>query len=113
MKIVVPVEADKQSMIKRTGQASYFAIFENDKLNSFIPNSHTDEEHDHHNLNDQEHVNEHKKDVINLQGCDVILVQAIGKHMRAALDDIGLKIVKIKPNTNNVFEIVKDFLTKN
>ena len=83
MKIVVAVDRDKQTIVKKTGQAAFFAIFENEKLVDFVKNSH-------------EHIASHKKDITGLAGCDVILVQAVGEHMKEALLSIGLKVKKIR-----------------
>ena len=40
MKIVIAVESDKQTVEKRTGQAAFFAIYEDAKVIEFIQNSH-------------------------------------------------------------------------
>lgn len=118
MKIVVPVDTDKTTIFKRTGQAPFFAIFNDSTLESFVENGHAHEgrnhgegyEHDH-DENDEEHVGHHKKDMEPLQGCDVILVQAMGEHMKEALDSLGIKIQKIRKK-DGIFahEAVANFL---
>jgi len=125
MKIVVAVDTDKQTIVKKTGQAAFFAIFENEQVVDFIANYHGEGNHGqgdpqggafhkHENMQDGEHTNEHKKDVLGLAGCDVILVQAIGENMREALESIGLKVKKIRKKDGiTAQEAVKNFLDDN
>jgi len=125
MKIVVAVDIDKQTIVKKTGQAAFFAIYENEKVVDFIPNRHGEgnhgignpqggAHHKHENMQDGEHTNEHKKDVMGLVGCDVILVQAVGENMREALESLGLKVQKIrKKDGATADEVVQNFLNDN
>lgn len=123
MKIVLAVDEDKQTIVKRTGQSAYFAIYEDGVLVETIPNKHHDsghhahrhhEEHDHSDMAHEEHTNSHKKDVAKLEGCDIILVQAIGENMKEALDAIGLKVKKIREKHGKTAdEVVKNFLSGN
>ncbi|MDD2789553.1 MAG: NifB/NifX family molybdenum-iron cluster-binding protein [Sulfurimonas sp.] len=104
MKIAVPVDNDKKTIFKRTGQAPFFAIFNDTEIESIIPNAHGKEGHNHHDHDhehehaedDKEHLNQHKKDISGIKGCDIILVQAVGEHMQEALDSFGIKIQKIR-----------------
>ena len=58
-----------------------------------------------------EHTNEHKKDVIGLKECDIILVQAVGENMKEALESIGLKVKKIRKKDGlTADEVIKNFL---
>ncbi len=91
MKIAIPVGRDKQTVFKRTGKAPFFLIYENQKLIRIVSNSHIEENEE---LDESEH--NHSKDFQKLKGCDIILVQAIGKNVSQALDDIGLKAQKIR-----------------
>jgi len=125
MKIVVAVDADKKTIVKKTGQAVYFAIYEDDKIINFIQNRHGAGNHGigdpqgeahnkHKNMQGSEHTNEHKKDVVELSGCDVILVQAVGENMRDALISVGLKVKKIRKKDGiTADEAVKNFLNNN
>ena len=125
MKIVVAVDSDKKTIVKKTGQAVYFAIYEDDRVIDFIQNRHGEGNHGvgnpqgeahnkHKNMEDTQHTNEHKKDVIGLTGCDVILVQAIGENMKDALTSVGLKIRKIRKKDGiTADEAVKNFLNNN
>jgi len=111
MKIVVAVDTDKQTIVKKTGQAAFFAIYENEKVVDFIPNRHGEGNHGIGNPQDDEHTNEHKKDVMGLAGCDIILVQAVGENMREALESLGLKVQKIrKKDGTTADEVVQNFL---
>ncbi|MBN2816435.1 MAG: hypothetical protein JXQ67_07095 [Campylobacterales bacterium] len=123
MKIVVAVGEDKKTIVKRTGQCAYFAIYEDANLVEYIKNSHHGgghhshthkHEHDASEEEHENHTNEHKKDVAQLRGNDVILVQAIGENMREALESVGLKIKKVRQK-DGVFaqELVENFLKAN
>ena len=112
MKIVIPVDTDKQTIVKRTGQCAYFAVYENEKAVEYIKNSHGhgDGEH-HHRHHGEGHTHSHKKDVEKLRGCDVILVRAVGENMREALDSIGLKIKKVRQKDGETAdEVIKNFI---
>jgi len=98
MKIVIPVEEDKTTIAKRTGQCAYFLVYEDGVLHQIIENSHGKaHHHEHqHNHDHEEHTNSHRKDVAQLKGCDVIIVRAVGENMKEALSEIGLEIKKIR-----------------
>jgi predicted Fe-Mo cluster-binding NifX family protein len=123
MKIVLAVDEDKKSIVKRTGQSAYFAVYEDEKLIDLVPNKHHDgghHAHSHHgvdgynDMRDQEHTNSHRKDVEALQGCDVFLVQAVGENMREAIESVGMKVEKIrKKHGSTADEVVKNFLSGN
>ncbi len=123
MKIVLAVDEDKQTIVKRTGQSAYFAIYEDDTFLKVLPNKHHDgghhahrqhKEHDHSHISHTEHTNSHKKDVEQLKDCDIILVQAVGENMREALESIGLKVKKIRQKHGTTAdEVVHNFLEGN
>jgi predicted Fe-Mo cluster-binding NifX family protein len=123
MKIVVAVDEDKETIVKRTGQSAFFAIFEDEKLVEFVPNKHHDgghhahtHKHEHNASNEEHkaHTNSHRKDVKKLEGCDIILVRMIGENMREALESVGLKIKKVREkHGEKADEIVKNFLDGN
>ncbi|MDO8454229.1 MAG: NifB/NifX family molybdenum-iron cluster-binding protein [Sulfurimonas sp.] len=115
MKIVVPVDQDKQTIFKRTGRAPFFTIYENNLLLEIILNphaaSHADGEHHEEHSNKEE--NHHKHDIQALKGCDVILTQAVGEHMKEALQSIGLHIQKISSaDGTTAMEVVEKFINK-
>jgi len=123
MKIVLAVGEDKQTVIKRTGQSAFFAIYEDSNLVELVPNKHHDgghhahrhnDEHNHSELSHQEHTNSHRKDVEALKGCDIILVRAIGENMQEALESINLKVQKIREKDGlTADEVIKNFLDGN
>ena len=98
MKIVVPVEEDKQTIAKRTGQCAYFLVYEDGVLSQVVENSHGKHHHHkhQHDHNHEEHTHSHRKDVASLKECDVIIVRAVGENMKEALSEIGLEIKKIR-----------------
>ena len=123
MKIVLAVDEDKKSIVKRTGQSAYFAIYEDDKLVDLVPNKHhggghhahrKHKAHEHLATEDEKHTNSHKKDVAALKGCDIILVQAVGENMKEALESVGLKIKKIRQKHGaTADEVIANFLNGN
>jgi len=114
MKIAVPVNTNEDTIFKRTGQAPLFAIFEDDKFIKTVPNKGSHNHEEHENNDHQEHINEHLKDIQGLKGVDTILVQAMGPHMREALEMLNIKIVKIdKSYGNSAKEAVKKFIKEN
>lgn len=117
MKIAVPVDTDKKTIFKKTGQAPFFVIFNDGQETEVVSNNHhthDHHEHDHHDENHEEHVGAHKKDISGLKGCDIILVQAVGEHMQEALHSLDIKIKKIrKKDGDTAQEAVKNFLENN
>jgi predicted Fe-Mo cluster-binding NifX family protein len=123
MNIVLAVDEDKKTIVKRTGQSAYFAIYEDDKLVKLVQNKHhdgghhahkTNEHHHHSEMEHKAHTNSHKKDVESLKDCDIILVQAVGENMKEALESIGLKVKKIRQKHGaTADEVVHNFLSGN
>jgi predicted Fe-Mo cluster-binding NifX family protein len=123
MRIVLAVDEDKKTIVKKTGQSAYFAIYDDEKLVDLVPNKHNDgghhahrhnEEHDHSGMEHEEHTNSHRKDVEALKDCDIILVQAVGENMKEALESIGLKVKKIRQKHGvTADEVVDNFLKGN
>jgi len=118
MKIVVPVDNDKKTIFKRTGRAPFFNIYEDLKLVDSMLNSHAqehdgDHNHSHEHSDEHEHAHDHKKDVQNLVGCDVILAQAVGEHMKEALESINLNIMKLRKDDGVTSEEVVEKFLKN
>lgn len=123
MKIVVAVDEDRETIVKRTGQSAFFAVYEDEKVLEYIPNRHHDgghhshtheHEHNHSHEEDTAHTNSHRKDVESLRNCDIILVQAVGENMKEALESIGLKVKKVRQKHGvTADELVKNFLDGN
>ena len=118
MKIIVPVDNNQSTIFKRTGRAPFYAIYEDAKLVEFVVNHHA-QEHDHYHGDEHEHhehshggENHHRKDIAKLQGCDVILAQAVGEQMQSALKSVGIKIQKLsKHDGATAAEVIEKFLT--
>ena len=116
MKIAVPVEMDDLTIETRTGQAEFFAIFEDDKFIELRENpkhSHSHTHHSHeHNGHGEEHTNEHKNQVTSaLYDVDVIIVRMVGENMAEALEDAGIEIVMVhQDDGEKADEVVKKYL---
>jgi predicted Fe-Mo cluster-binding NifX family protein len=99
MTIAIPVEGENLKIVKRTGQAPYFAIYNNDEFIKLVaaPKGHSQDEHkEHDHGDDEEHIQGHSKSLVNISECDLILVQAIGEHMKEALERENITIKKIR-----------------
>lgn len=105
MKIAIPVGEDKKTVFKRTGQAPYFLVFENDILIDTVANMHTNNDSGEH---------DHKKDLEPLSDCDIMIVQAIGGKSKEALDYYKIDIKKVKKEDGeNAYKVVKNYLSTN
>jgi len=115
MKIVLAVDLDKQTIVKRTGQAPFFVIYEDGKILKYVDNSHKhSHSHNHAEMHHHEHTNEHKKDVELLNGCDIFLVQAVGENMKEAIESVGMQVKKIRQKHGQTAdEVVDNFLKGN
>jgi len=121
MKLVLAVDEDKYTIVKKTGQSAFFAIYENANLFGYVPNKHHDGghhahsyEHNHSHEEHEAHTNSHRKDVEALKDCDIVLVQSIGENMREAMESVGLKVKKIREkHGKRADEVVKNFLDGN
>jgi len=114
MKIAIAVHEDQDTIFKRTGQAPIFAIYKDNNFIKTVKNGHSHSEDEHDSLEHHEHINGHLKDIQDLKGIEVILVQAIGPHMREALEMLNIKIVKIdKSYGNSAKEAISKFLKEN
>ncbi|MEN8187605.1 MAG: NifB/NifX family molybdenum-iron cluster-binding protein [Bacteroidota bacterium] len=130
MKISFPTN-DRKTIAKRTGRCEEFAIFEleNSKIKNveYLKNMH--DHHDHHHGQGHGHGHhdhgdghghghhdhgkgegEHSHEEIGelLKDVDVLVVSAVGKFMRKALEDFGIKHQRSK--NPNIEEVVNEFL---
>lgn len=123
MKIAVPVEGENLLIVKRTGQAPFFALFNDTEFERLVeaPQSghgHDDHEHDgheeghtHHHGHDEEHIQGHGKSLENLEAAELMLVRMIGEHMQEAVKRAGIRIKKIREkHGDRADEAVKNFL---
>ena len=111
MKIAVPVEMDDLTIETRTGQANFFAIFEDDKFIELRENPKHSHNHEH-TEHSQTHTNEHKNQVTSaLYDVDVIIVRMVGENMAEALEDEGIEIVMVhQDDGEKADEVVKKYL---
>ena len=111
MKIAVPVEMDNLTIETRTGQAEFFAIFEDNKFIELRENPKHSHSHTHQNHN-EEHTNKHKNQVaVALNDIDVIIVRMVGEHMAEALEDANIEIVTVhQDDGEKADEVVKKYL---
>jgi predicted Fe-Mo cluster-binding NifX family protein len=117
MKIAVPVEGENLKIVKRTGQAPFFALFDDTEFDRIVeaPGGHEhhehDEHHEHHHGDDEEHIEGHGKSLTNLAGVELMLVRMIGPHMKEAVDRAGITVKKIREKHGDLAdEAVKNFL---
>jgi predicted Fe-Mo cluster-binding NifX family protein len=115
VKIAVPVEGENLKIVKRTGQAPFFALFDDAELSGIVeaPQGHAHDEHDHDedHGDDEEHIKGHGKSLANLEGVELLLVQAIGTHMKAAVDRAGIAVKKLRQRDGECAdEAVRNFL---
>jgi len=115
MKIAVPVEGESLTIVKRTGQAPFFALFDDAVFDRIVeaPSGHAHDEHedDHDHGDDEEHIKGHGKSLTNLESVELMLVQAIGPHMKEAVDRAGITIKKIREkHGHRADEAVKNYL---
>jgi predicted Fe-Mo cluster-binding NifX family protein len=116
MKIAIPVEGENLKIVKRTGQAPYFALFDGtdfDKIVKAPQSGHHehDEHHEHHHGDDEAHIEGHGKSLDNLGGVELMLVRMIGTHMQEAVKRAGIRIKKIREkHGEHADEAVKNFL---
>jgi len=115
MKIAVPVEGQNLKIVKRTGQAPFFALFDGADFDRIVeaPSGHAHDDHDDHHDHgdDEEHIEGHGKSLANLEGVELMLVQAIGPHMQKAVDRAGITVKKIREKHGEFAgEAVKNYL---
>ena len=118
MKIAIPVEGENLKIVKRTGQAPFFALFDDGVFDTMVEAPQSghdhhdhDEDHDHHHGDDEAHVQGHGKSLANLEGVELMLVRMIGTHMQEAVKRSGIRIKKIREKHGEFAdEAVKNFL---
>lgn len=116
MRIAIAVEGENLKIVKRTGQAPYFAIFEDREFEQIVEAT-KGHAHDHHEEHDhggnEEHISGHGKSLANIADCDLLLVQAIGEHMSEAVERVGIAVKKIRQKDGEYAnEAVVNYLAK-
>ncbi|MGC8501856.1 NifB/NifX family molybdenum-iron cluster-binding protein [Desulfurella sp.] len=109
MKIAVPVKDNSLEIFPRTGQAPYFAIFNDSTFSHLIKNlieEHEEKEED----SSKDHVEFHRKQVEALGDIDAVLVLKIGKHIKQALEEKNIQIIEF-PNSDykNAKELIENY----
>lgn len=100
---------DRKTIFLRTGRVKGFLLFTVDDntvvSENYAENSH--QEHDHP-ANEPEEEHSHPEIVALLKGCDMVIVRAIGKHMKRDfdLDHIPYRVVK----TDIIYEALQEYL---
>ena len=111
MKIAIPVEGETLKIVKRTGQAPFFALFDDTIFDRIVEAPQSGHAHHDHNGDDEKHIEGHGKSLGNLGGVELMLVQAIGTHMKAAVDRAGIAVKKIREkHGERADEAVKNYL---
>jgi predicted Fe-Mo cluster-binding NifX family protein len=129
MKIAIPVKDESLSFVGNAGHTPKFAIYEQSGGGMFktltmvgiIDNPRSDLDHDdhddeHHECNhghdDAEHIAQHDKMGVVLDGCDYLIVKRACKNTVNAMKPFGVKILKYNGNSNNGLEILKELSAK-
>lgn len=106
LKIAVPVNNDKINICQRTGQAAYFAIYEDGIFVKSIKN-------EHHPKKDDTSKIKHYKNIEQLKDCDVILLNNVGIHVKNTLENINIKIQKVtKKDGLKAQELVNKYISQ-
>lgn len=112
MKVAIPSN-DGVNIFKRTGRAEKFVIAEvfgdTFKFVDTVKNSHS-HEHDDNDSHD-EHEHSHDNLVKSIAGCEFLLVNMIGKHLKADIDKSGIKV--FKTSITIIDETLLEFISKN
>lgn len=115
MKIAIPVEGDTLRIVERTGQAPFFALFNDGAFERIVEapqgHAHDHDDHRHDHGDDEAHIEGHGKSLVNLAGVELMLVRMIGTHMRSAVERADIRIKKIREkHGDRADEAVKNFL---
>jgi predicted Fe-Mo cluster-binding NifX family protein len=127
MKIAIPTN-DRKTIAKRTGRAEEFAIYQIENAQilgvTYIKNTHTHEDqgnnykgqhqgkdkkhHENHNHAHEHGEHNHDELIALFKDIEILLVRAIGKHMRNTLKkgNINYQLIKI----DLISDILEQFL---
>jgi len=100
MKVAIPSN-DGVNIFKRTGRAEKFVISEiSDSKFKVIKTVANEHSHDHdENHSEEEHGHSHNELVKSIEGCEYLIVNMIGKHLKADMDKNRVKIFKTSSTT--------------
>lgn len=111
MKIAIPVEGENLKIVKRTGQAPFYALFNDTEFEKIVEAPQSGHAHHDHHGDDEAHIKGHGKSLANLDGVELMLVRMIGEHMREATEREGITIKKIREKHGDFAdEAVKNYL---
>lgn len=112
MKVAIPSN-DGVNVFKRTGRAEKFVLAEISdntyKIIGNVANKHSHEHDDKHSHDEHEH--SHDDLVKSIAGCEYLLVNMIGKHLKTDIDKSGINI--FKTSFTKLDDALSDFITKN
>jgi len=104
MKIAFPT-ADKTEIFTRTGQSPGFLVYttESDKVidTEYVLNRKPDDKHDE----TEEH--HHKELIEALSGVDLLVVNALGKHLKKDLEDNNIRFYS--SSQNNIIKAMEEY----
>jgi predicted Fe-Mo cluster-binding NifX family protein len=106
MKIALATN-DRETIAQRTGQAKEFVIVELDDNFNELKREYKRNHHEHHSHDDEGgHMHSHAELIELLEGVEFVCLKMVGKHLKADLDNAGIKIVKVGFDT--IDEVVND-----
>jgi len=125
IKIAIPVKDQSLQFVGNAGHTPNFALFElvgsgmfrSFKLLEIVANprsdidahEHDDEHHQcNHDHNDAEHIAQHNKMGVALDGCNYLVAKRACKNTANAMKPYGIKIVKYNGSGSQVEEILKE-----
>ena len=105
MKVAIPSD-NWETITKRTGQSKGFMVYElnNGKIIHSEYRENTMEEHD------EEAEHSHRQIIELLKDVDILLVAAIGKHMKKDVENSSMEYQFVKEDKLN--QIISNFLNK-
>ncbi len=128
MKIAIPVRDESLTFFPNAGHTPKFAIYEMSgagmfksfKLEGLKNNPRTDLDHDHadeehqctHDADDAEHIAQHNKMGVTLEGCDYIVVKKACKNTANAITSHGVKILKYSGESSKADVILREMASQ-
>ncbi|MFA6196247.1 MAG: hypothetical protein WC656_06360 [Sulfurimonas sp.] len=124
MTIAIPVKDENLAFFSNAGHTPKFAIFtmtgagmfKSFKLESIKNNPRSDLDHDHaeeehectHGADDAEHIAQHNKMGVALDGCDYIVVKKACKNTANAFTSHGVKILKYSGESSKAEAVLRE-----
>ena len=105
MKVAIPSD-NRETITKRTGQSKGFMVYEINK-GKIIHSEYRKNIMDEH---DEEAEHSHRQIIELLKNVDILLVAAIGKHMKRDVDNSSMEYQFVKEE--NLNQIINNFLNQ-